>query len=195
MIDTNFERWGATLKEAAPTNQPVYMNTNEAGFIDEIGFITEAEFRRLNSVVKKEPGKNPYLPEGYEEALAALERINTYTCSAGHVMVTRDIDEGVTPMFVACPSCEFSAKSAFYRVEPGLTPSHEWYKPKHPERLRADLREHVVAGGLVLRQIGQPDETEAEDNGKPLPGVKINLKKSARFSSVVTRALTNNKKK
>ncbi len=88
-------------------------------------------------------------------------KINTYTCPAGHIMVTRDVDEGVTPMMKACPTCGQPAHSGFYNVDHSLIPTHEWYKPAHPERYtNPGMRQHCESGGLAFRAIGESDETE-----------------------------------
>ncbi|CCG99818.1 hypothetical protein FAES_1808 [Fibrella aestuarina BUZ 2] len=122
-----------------------------------------------------------------EHNMSNLSRINTYTCPSNHVLVTRDIDSGVTPMFKKCPTCGADARSGFYNNElQRLTPTHEWYKPAYPERYaHPGLREHCMKGGLAFRAIGEPDETEAM---KPLraDGHRVNT-----FSDSVMSRLTN----
>ncbi|ARK09055.1 hypothetical protein A6C57_01280 [Fibrella sp. ES10-3-2-2] len=87
-------------------------------------------------------------------------QINTYTCGKGHVTVTRDVDEGVTPMNKNCPTCGQPARSGWYNVDQLQTPTHEWYKPRHPERYNnPNMREHCQKGGLAFRAVGEPDET------------------------------------
>lgn len=114
-------------------------------------------------------------------------RINIYTCPSNHVLITRDLDSGVTPMFKKCAICGQQSRSGFYNGElQGLTPTHEWYKPAHPERYAdSGMREHCLKGGLALREIGAPDETEAM---KPLraDGHRVNT-----FSESVMSRLTN----
>lgn len=90
-------------------------------------------------------------------------KINKYTCNNGHALVTRDRDEGVTPMFVPCSKCKGKtidkmARSHFYNVEGNPTPTHEWYSPGLVHRLLMKLNRHpayphVKMGGLLLRKI------------------------------------------
>jgi hypothetical protein len=113
--------------------------------------------------------------------------INTYTCPRSHITVTRDADEGVTPMMKACPDCGLTATSGYYRVPQTLTPTHEWYKPKFPERY-ADtaMRYHIQAGGLAFRKIGDPDETEAMPEPQPeVPAVVHELKTLPEFFEAI----------
>lgn len=64
-------------------------------------------------------------------------KVNTYTCTAGHVTVTIDTDEGVTPMMIRCKqlhdngkhNCTEFARSSFYKCDQNLTPEYEWFKP------------------------------------------------------------------
>lgn len=88
--------------------------------------------------------------------------INVYTCKKGHRTVTVDRDSGVTPMFIDCPHDECVnggvlsfqlATSCMYRTDQSQTPSHEWYRPGDDETLNPAEREHVDAGGLLLRKI------------------------------------------
>lgn len=85
---------------------------------------------------------------------------NEYACAAGHVTVTVDRDDGVTPFTIACPKCDAPgtrAQSRFYRVDQSQEPEYEWYRPESWE-LRGEsreLRQHVKSGGLVLRKVPQ----------------------------------------
>jgi len=84
--------------------------------------------------------------------------INRYTCEAcGKSITTVDRADGVTSMFLMCratPECFGRMVSAMYQCDQTLTPGWEWYRPK---RVKGDrgLREHVRAGGLVIRRIEQ----------------------------------------
>jgi hypothetical protein len=88
-------------------------------------------------------------------------KINTYTCPAGHVTVTRDLDEGVTPMMLRCRqkhndakhNCTEMAKSAWYNCDQSLNPEYEWYKPVTLKGFNRDEKEHIEQGGLMLRKI------------------------------------------
>jgi hypothetical protein len=109
---------------------------------------------------------------------AQSERKNAYYCAkCGGYVVTRDVDEGVTPMFLACRvkgeltdprnDCKGTSRSMMYPPEPwpddhpalanGAPATWEWYSPSEDERrgLNAETREHVNKGGLLLRRIGR----------------------------------------
>lgn len=90
-------------------------------------------------------------------------RRNTYVCDKnGHSVVTIDRDPGVTPMFILCPHCSGRGVSKFYNGGiPGVDPSHEWYRPTLKQCLKMcnkneGLLDHVLKGGLVLREIEKP---------------------------------------
>lgn len=89
-------------------------------------------------------------------------KINVYRCPVGHDLVTINVDEGVTPMFKSCIKCGKQAASMGYPAfVQHLTPTHEWYKPKFPERLSdPGLRQHCMQGGLLIRFVGRIDITE-----------------------------------
>lgn len=91
------------------------------------------------------------------EARAKPPRINQYTCtSCSGVITTIDRDHGVTPFMLACRAtegCHGTMHSHLYRVAPGLTPDHEWYKPTSLKGLTAGMRDHVEMGGLLIRKI------------------------------------------
>lgn len=85
-------------------------------------------------------------------------RVNCYRCpDCGHITKTKDIDKGVTPMFIACKKCNCTnAASSFYNdIAPGLPPTFEWYRPSLEETLQAyaGLQQHVLNGGLNYRKI------------------------------------------
>lgn len=88
-------------------------------------------------------------------------RINQYTCtSCGGVITTVDRDSGVTPFMLACRAmdgCYGTMHSHLYRVAPGLTPDHEWYKPTSLKGLTPGMRDHVEMGGLLIRKIESED--------------------------------------
>jgi SEC-C motif len=95
--------------------------------------------------------------------------INIYRCRAnGHETITVDRVEGTTPVAICCPSCDSDAYSAWYKCDQTLVPTHEWYKPELKEyrTLNASGRDHVDAGGLLLRKIG------SEENGEAVPLIK-----------------------
>ena len=88
-------------------------------------------------------------------------RLNTYTCAAGHVTTTKDIHAGTTPMVINCPLClmaktpVLSAYSAMYRPTKVGKVSIEWYRPEWVEfeKLHPMLMRHVLDGGLLLRPV------------------------------------------
>ena len=89
--------------------------------------------------------------------------INTYTCSEGHVMVTIEKVKGVTPMMLHCENINFGtlstcnqmAKSAWYRCDQNLEPTHAWFKPEPGQKLSKLEKEHCDQGGLLLNKIGE----------------------------------------
>lgn len=85
------------------------------------------------------------------------ERINRYSCGECHAsVVTRDVDEGVTPFMIACVSCDGMMQSAFYQPRGYVQdPTYEWYKPDASEMrtLDRDTLQHVAMGGLLKRKI------------------------------------------
>lgn len=84
-------------------------------------------------------------------------RINKYTCDTCHgEIVTVDVDEGVTPMMLACRAtnkCGGRMFSHGYRVEGEPVPTHEWFKPKSLSGFSAAMKQHIRQGGLVLRAV------------------------------------------
>lgn len=102
---------------------------------------------------------------------------NAYWCPECHgYTVTIDVDDGVTPMFLACRAkgeptaadndCTGTAQSMMYPREPWpgedgygneipTEPAWEWYAPRSTDAVRfgADIAEHVRKGGLLLRRV------------------------------------------
>ena len=97
-------------------------------------------------------------------------RLNIYVCDVcrSHV-VTRDVDEGVTPFSI--PSREFcpnkcgahagiekhplpaSMTSSFYRVwDQSMREDYQWYRPAPGEAFHPAYRGHVENGGLLIRK-------------------------------------------
>lgn len=57
---------------------------------------------------------NPQIDDLINKQIARKTiRINCYTCLRGHLLLSHDKDDGVTPMFEAC-SCGGRARSNFY---------------------------------------------------------------------------------
>lgn len=93
---------------------------------------------------------------------AAPDRINVYVCDTckSHI-VTIDIHEGVTPMWLPCKhlACSGMAESSMYPSRRPIpvhigAPQWEWYTPQFGEyiNLSSGEREHVNQGGLLLRR-------------------------------------------
>jgi len=103
-------------------------------------------------------------------------RKNAYWCPDCHgYVVTIDLVEGVTPMFLACRvlgepddpanTCKGRMQSMMYPEEPWpdkdgydneipTVPTWEWYHPGAAEflRLSPEGQDHVRKGGLLLRK-------------------------------------------
>lgn len=91
-------------------------------------------------------------------------KLNAYECDGesfkgtkgcGSYIVTIDRHPGVTPFMLKCGNCGGFAHSKMYRVQPGLTPTHEWYRPDTIKDVPKSAYDHVAKGGLVLRPIGE----------------------------------------
>lgn len=92
-----------------------------------------------------------------------MNRVNAYKCQkCGQIILTRDVDEGVTPFMVPCLAtigCKGPMYSAFYKPPEFLLkvmePTYEWFKPigKDYEALEPAMKAHVDQGGLDLRHI------------------------------------------
>jgi len=91
-----------------------------------------------------------------------LPRENVYRCPAGHLTVTVDVDEGVTPFIITCRSgsCQEAASSSFYPKSPRPAqipaPEWEWYRPTDKQAKKKDRQfpgtwDHVRNGGLLIR--------------------------------------------
>ena len=89
---------------------------------------------------------------------------NIYLCDhCGYEIVTVNVDEGTTPMLIACQvktgspevRCHGTMCSVWYRVSQDTRPTHEWYQPspKWARRKGEAMLDHVRRGGLVLREI------------------------------------------
>lgn len=86
---------------------------------------------------------------------------NLYTCMLCEgFIVTEDVDDGVTPMMLACRAtsgCDGVMYSAGYpptEVIGDEQPTWEWYRPtlKQARRMSQEMQQHVAQGGLALRE-------------------------------------------
>lgn len=130
-----------------------------------------------------------------------MNTINVYTCKVGHRIVTVDRQKGVTPFIIGCkhPSCAERATSNFYRVDRGLTPTHEWYRPslREYETLDPHSKDHVSNGGLLLREIDSDREHEPPMSDETLEKIRptfvidslgpASIKTNATFANIVNR--------
>lgn len=85
---------------------------------------------------------------------------NIYKCPDGHLTVTIDRDDGVTPYLTSCThsGCQELARSHIYNpMCQVFEPTHEWYKPTLEEATHLELNEatleHIRRGGLILREM------------------------------------------
>lgn len=116
-----------------------------------------------NAVTDQRPGAHHY-----RDKQALTGRENVYTCEECRGwIVTIDRDPGVTPMFLACrapqptttePTCTGRMVSAGYPSGPKppqyRPPTWEWFRPDSLDGLDPAMRDHVMRGGLELREIG-----------------------------------------
>lgn len=97
------------------------------------------------------------------EAATFKGKVNIYTCKScrGHI-VTRDVDDGVTPASIRCKArpamlCDGLMWSSMYRVfDQDMRESHQWYRPSAVEIVPPEAQEHVAQGGLLLREYRAP---------------------------------------
>lgn len=117
--------------------------------------MSEAETDRI-AAFKQEQQQQRQRKQSRETAQIEKGKRNIYVCDEcfGHI-VTIDLVEGVTPFMLQCRAtaeCKGAMQSSMYRVfDQRMEPGFEWYRPGQPEKLRADIREHVRKGGLLLR--------------------------------------------
>jgi hypothetical protein len=99
------------------------------------------------------------MPRKPKPSQPARDVINMYTCEECHAqIVTRDVDAGVTPMFIRCRvtrNCKGTMTSSMYQVDQTLVATHEWYRPLTRTDMTRDERYHVRNGGLALREVGR----------------------------------------
>lgn len=87
--------------------------------------------------------------------------VNAYICENLHIVVTKNLNDGVIPNQISCPQCSKAANSMMYQVNQNLGHSVEWFRPTEAEMqihslsLTADQikshRDYVTKGGLVSR--------------------------------------------
>ncbi len=86
-------------------------------------------------------------------------RYNMYVCRRGHQVLSCDVDQGVTPMFIRCKRgrlCDAMGESQMYPAPESLTARHfpvelVWRKPTKDELRKArrdNYIDHFDKGGL-----------------------------------------------
>ena len=116
--------------------------------------------------------KEKELKRKYDELVNGIERarifdgrgsgVDVYTCDdCGAKFYTQYVDKGVTPFTIACRSCN---GTAYHRHTLPLTEwamqdevvleLHSWVRPTFEQlkKLSPGMQEHVLDGGLVLRE-------------------------------------------
>jgi hypothetical protein len=103
--------------------------------------------------------------------MSARGEINGWRCAdcGAHTYVVH-VDDGVTPMFLACRAtegCKGTGVSLMYSRPP--VPQHvidavewEWFRPQDRavRRMEAGMRDHIKRGGLDLRRLTDAGRTE-----------------------------------
>jgi hypothetical protein len=86
-------------------------------------------------------------------------RKNLYQCERdpSHLIVTVDLEAGVTPFLIECERCKeeghrASMKSAMYHLHAMTVATHEWYRPDSLAGFSRWTRDHLEKGGLILRK-------------------------------------------
>lgn len=131
-----------------------------------------SQIRKLRRSVARAGGpdlRTPVRSAGVARVLdeTRVGAINAYCCDdCGGYTVTRDVDPGVTPMFLACRAdgqedsgCRGRAVSLGYPKgpPPEWLPevAWEWYAPLQgdPLLVHPEMRDHAQRGGLFLRPV------------------------------------------
>lgn len=92
--------------------------------------------------------------------------VNGYRCANGHTMIVRDVDHGTTPMLLQCRICEAQGRTGFAESMGYAVPANWWeqaqwemYRPANIKHFAPPMQAHIRRGGLVLRKVGDPDES------------------------------------
>lgn len=105
------------------------------------------------------------------EQLPEKGRINAYRCgTCDQYTVVIHADKGVTPSMLGCrvtEGCTGHGMSIGYPEGPPppkflKAVKFEWYRPTWEDEILnvPGMREHIIAGGLALREVEQTEETE-----------------------------------
>lgn len=99
--------------------------------------------------------RDPSVLEGTSDQKGKRNGYQCQTC--GGMTVTVDVDRGVTPFMMICPSCGGKATSNFYRRLPApfdeCRVPWEWIRPAESElvKLHPATQDHCRRGGLIPR--------------------------------------------
>lgn len=89
-----------------------------------------------------------------DDEAPALGKTNVYVCqTCGHQIITRHIDEGVTPFMISCRRCKGQAYSLFYRAGADSSPIVHAVWKKEPNKWWGNSEqqaEHASKGGVFL---------------------------------------------
>lgn len=117
--------------------------------------VTSQELMRAAEKVSGKPIRGA-APGANDDEAGFKGKLNIYVCEdcLGHI-VTRDMDQGVTPFMTRClatEGCKGLMQSSMYRVfDQRMLHSHEWFLPEITPEMSAHTRDHVSKGGLILR--------------------------------------------
>jgi hypothetical protein len=110
--------------------------------------------------------------------MSRASKINGWRCKrCGRHTYAVHVDDGVTPMFLACRAvgvCKGTAVSLMYPAPPAPEQiveevAWEWYKPtpRATRRLDRETREYVEKGGLILRELTDAGREALKAKGVP----------------------------
>jgi hypothetical protein len=118
--------------------------------------VTSAKLIRAAEAISGKPSRGG--PTGANDDADGFKgKLNIYVCEdcLGHI-VTRDMDQGVTPFMTSCyatEGCKGHMQSSMYRVfDQRMLHSHEWFRPEITADMKPHTRDHVSKGGLILRE-------------------------------------------
>lgn len=103
-------------------------------------------------------------------------RVNAYKCqSCKNLIVTKDVEDGVTPFMIECRKCEGDMYSAFYKVPQDLPHDAEWrseFPPDYDAESKRISQDHRDNGGLFLHYLNPEPERQ---RAFKLKGMKVTI--------------------
>lgn len=103
-------------------------------------------------------------------------KVNAYKCqSCKHLIVAKDVDDGVTPFMIECRKCGEDMYSAFYDVRQDLSHDAEWrseFPPDYDAEAQRISQDHKNNGGLFLHYLNP--EPKPQRTFK-LKGMKVTM--------------------